>query len=159
MSRLLRMTWSGSARWTGHRKTRGPCNRARALVAVERSSASWDQAISSVGGEPVALPAIVYAELLVGVRLADTPSRATSRRAKIDALLTRVPIVPFGPEIADRWADLFATLTREGRLIPANDLAVAATALHLGYGVIVGPQDEAHFRRVRGLRVEALTSL
>jgi predicted nucleic acid-binding protein len=48
------------------------------------------------------LPAIVYAELLVGVRLADTPTRAASRRAKIGALLTRVPIVPFGPEIAER---------------------------------------------------------
>jgi predicted nucleic acid-binding protein len=38
-------------------------------------------------------------------------------------------------------------------LIPANDLAVAATALHLEYGVLVGPEDEAHFRRVDGLRV------
>jgi predicted nucleic acid-binding protein len=101
------------------------------------------------------LPAIVYAELLVGVRLADTPTRAASRRAKIGALLTRVPIVLFGPEIAERWADLFATLSREGRLIPANDLAVAATAFHLGFGALVGPDDEAHFRRVSGLRVEA----
>ena len=46
----------------------------------------------------------------------------------VEALLMRVPIVDFGPEIAERWADLFALLSREGRLIPANDLAVAATA-------------------------------
>ena len=45
---------------------------------------------------------------------------------------------------------------REGHLIPANDLAVAATALHLGFGVVVGQQDEAHFRSVPGLRVERL---
>ena len=102
------------------------------------------------------LPAIVYAELLVGVLLADTPSRAEARRAKLSALIARVPVVRFGPEIAERWADLFAILSRQGRLIPANDLAVAATASHLGFGVLVGPQDEAHFRKVPGLRVEAL---
>jgi hypothetical protein len=33
----------------------------------------------------------------------------------------------------------------------------AATALHLGFGVVVGPLDEAHFRSVPGLRVERLT--
>jgi predicted nucleic acid-binding protein len=127
-----------------------------ALVALERSTAPWEQALSSISDEPVVLPAIVYAELMVGVHLADTPSRATTRRAKINALLARVPTVEFGREIAQRWAELFAMLSREGRLIPANDLAVAATAFHLGFGVLVGPQDEAHFRKVSGLRVEAL---
>ncbi len=43
-------------------------------------------------------------------------------------------------------------------MIPANDLVVAATALHLDYGVCVGPADERRFRRVPGLRVEALTA-
>jgi predicted nucleic acid-binding protein len=47
-------------------------------------------------------------------------------------------------------------LSRAGRLIPSNDLAVAATALDLGFGVLVGPTDEAHFRAVPGLRVVAL---
>jgi len=46
-----------------------------ALVAVERSSNTWDEVLSPAAEEPVVLPAIVYAELLVGVRLADTPMR------------------------------------------------------------------------------------
>lgn len=108
--------------------------------------------------ETVVLPAIVYAELLVGASLADTPRRAASRRARIAALTSTVPVVDFDTEVAERWADLFATLSREGRLIPANDIAVAATALHLGFGVVVGPRDEAHFRRVPRLRVETLAA-
>jgi predicted nucleic acid-binding protein len=128
-----------------------------ALVAVERSPTTWEGVFPGIDDGLGVLPAIVYAELLVGVQLADTPSRPTSRQAKIDALLTRIPIVPFGLEIAQRWADLFAVLSRQGRLILANDLAVAATAFHLGYGVLVGPQDEAHFRRVQGLHVVTLT--
>jgi len=43
-----------------------------------------------------------------------------------------------------------------GQLIPANDLVVAATAQFLEFGVLVGPRDEAHFRAVPGLRVQAL---
>ncbi len=121
-----------------------------ALVALERSGSSWEEALSDLGDELAALPAIVYAELLVGARLAENTARAASRHAKIGALISRVPIIEFGSEIAERWADLFAILSREGRLIPSNDLAVAATAFHLGFGVLVGPRDEAHFRRYPG---------
>lgn len=127
-----------------------------ALVALERGAARWEEILSADGDEPAALPAIVYAELLAGVHLADDPARAARRRAKIDRLAARIPIVEFGPEIAERWAELFATLSRRGRLIPANDLAVAATAMHLGFGVMVGPRDDAHFRAVPELRVVVL---
>jgi len=127
-----------------------------ALVAAERASSGWDEALSALGDEPVVLPAIVYGELLVGVHLAETRARASSRRAKIAALAARVPIVELGPEVAERWAELFAALSRRGGLIPANDLVVAATALHLDFGVVVGPNDEEHFRRVPKLRVHPL---
>lgn len=127
-----------------------------ALVAIERASIDWEKGLSAIGQEPAALPAIVYAELLAGVQLASTPAGAASRRSKIDALASRVPIVDFGRGIAEHWAQLFATLSRAGNMIPANDLAVAATALNLAFGVLVGPRDEAHFRRVPGLRVEPL---
>lgn len=125
-----------------------------ALVAVERAGAGWEEALPpDRQDEEVALPAIVYAELLAGAYLADSPERAARRRAKIDALAARVVLVEFGAEIADRWAELFARLTRSGELIPANDLAVAATALHLGSAVVVGSADEAHFSRVPDLEV------
>ena len=58
---------------------------------------------------------------------------------------------PFSDESRAR-AELFATLRRDGSLIPSNDLSVAATALHLGFGVLVGPAGERHYRQVPGLR-------
>lgn len=127
-----------------------------AAVAVERAGSDWPELIEAYEAEPVALPAIVYAELLVGVALADTPKRAKRRRQGLDVLAGSVQIVEFGMAIAERWAALFADLTSSGRLIPSNDMAVAATALHLGYGVLAGPMDEGHFRSVKGLRVEVL---
>lgn len=127
-----------------------------AAVAVERAGADWQQLIAPYAGEQVALPAIVYAELLVGVALADTPKRSRQRRHGLDALAGAVDLVEFGAAIAERWAALFAELTRAGRTIPSNDMAVAATALHLSYGVLVGAADESHFRAVPQLRVEVL---
>jgi predicted nucleic acid-binding protein len=128
-----------------------------ALVALERAGSRWEQLASAGADEPLAMPAVVYAEILVGVLLADSAERAARRRARLDALADLVPIVEFDRQVATVWADLFATLSRAGTMIPANDLAVAATALHLDYGVCVGPADERHFRSVPGLRVETLS--
>ncbi|MSR05485.1 MAG: type II toxin-antitoxin system VapC family toxin [Gemmatimonadetes bacterium] len=127
-----------------------------ALVSIERHRSSWETALASVAGEPAVVPAIVYAELMIGVHLADTPMRADNRRASINALLGLAPIAEFDRAIADRWSQLHALLSRRGRLIPANDLAVAATALEFGFGVLVGPTDEHHFRAVPELSVTVL---
>lgn len=128
-----------------------------ALAAVERAAGSRSEGLSSLGDEPAVLPAIVCAELLVGVHLAQGAARAEGRRAKIRALLSTLPIVDFTLEIAEHWAELFSTLSRRCQLIPANDLAVAATARYLEFGVLVGPRDERHFRAVPALRLEVLT--
>ena len=126
-----------------------------ALIALERTDTDWS-GLERLGDEAVALPAVVYAELLVGVQLADTPGRAAERRARVEALAQAAGIVDFTAGIARHWAELFATLSRTGQLIPANDLAVAATARALDFGVLVGAQDEQHFRRVPGLRIMTL---
>ena len=127
-----------------------------ALVTLERSARPWEAGLEAALGEPAALPAIVYAELLCGVHLAAGPARAAKRRARSDALVAVAPIVEFGQSVAEHWADLFAHLSKRGRMIPSNDLAVAATAQALDFGVLVGPRDERHFREVAGLRVVVL---
>lgn len=127
-----------------------------ALIHLERSGAAWVDQIEGMADEIVALPAIVYAELLAGAALAGTSKRAAGRRAKIDALASAVGIVAFDQGAAEQWSRLFAVLSKHGRMIPSNDLAVAATAAHLGFGVLVGPNDERHFRQVPKLTVRAL---
>ena len=133
-----------------------------ALIAVERywselkGEAAWAAQFPQLAAEPVVLPAIVVAKVLVGVAMADTAMRAAARRARVDALVAHVPVVDFDSEIAEEWARLFAALSRKGKLIPSNDLAVAATAKRLQFGVLVGPSDEKHFGMVDHLRVETL---
>ena len=123
-----------------------------ALVDLERRGPDWDITGSPLSDEPAVIAAIVYAEVMVGVRLADTAARARQRKARLDALVSHCTIVEFNRAIAERWSEIFAQLSQDGKVIPSNDIAVAATALDLGFGVLVGRADEKHFRRVAGLR-------
>lgn len=126
-----------------------------ALIAWERAQDAG-QEISLDDTEELVMPAVVWAEALAGVRLADSAARAVRRMARLEALRRLMGIEPFTAETAEHHADIFAELTQSGTMIPQNDIAVAATARCLGCGVLVGPKDEAHFRRITGLEVRVL---
>ncbi|MEX2606573.1 MAG: type II toxin-antitoxin system VapC family toxin [Kiritimatiellia bacterium] len=126
-----------------------------ALVALERSPSLWTSEKVSPG-EVVRMPAIVWAEALTGVRLADSAQRAARRLARLEAVRRIAGIQPFTAEIAEHYADIFSELNKRGLLIPQNDIQVAATARAFSCAVLVGQRDEAHFRRVEGLHVLVL---
>ena len=128
-----------------------------ALVEMERSLAAGTTP-ELPADEEVLIPSIVWAQALVGVRLADTPARAARRRAQLEAVRSTAEIVAFAPEIAEHYADIFGELRAHGSLVPQNDIAVAATARSIDAAVLVGPNDEAHFTRVERLRVIVLRS-
>lgn len=128
-----------------------------ALVEIERKGADLEAELAPYVDEPVAIPVIVWAELLVGVRLAKAATVASRRRARLEQLRLHVPLIEFDALIAEHYADIFAECTKAGTKIPQNDMAVAATARRHGYRVLVSSKDEAHFRRVRNLNVIALS--
>jgi predicted nucleic acid-binding protein len=129
-----------------------------AIVGWERAQVTGaSTALDS--NETYALPAIVWAELLIGVRMAANARRAAQRIARLEAIRRVTGIEPFSAEIAEHYADIFFELSEKGRLIPQNDIAVAATARALKFDVLVGPKDEAHFREIPGLKVRVFGSL
>lgn len=126
-----------------------------ALIEIERRLQTGDLSGLPLS-EPVILPAIVWAEALIGVRLADTSERAARRRGHLEVVRRHAHLQPFTAEIAEDYADIFAELKREGAMLPQNDLAVAATARFLRCDVLTGPEVEAHFRRVKGLGLQVI---
>jgi predicted nucleic acid-binding protein len=126
-----------------------------ALVALERARAV-DRPLELDPGEIYTIPAIVWAEALVGVRLAANVDQAARRMARLEAIRGVTGVQDFTPLVAVHYADIFSELSKNGGLIPQNDITVAATARYLEFGVLVGPSDEAHFRRVPGLNVQVL---
>ncbi|CAN5430151.1 hypothetical protein BH09VER1_BH09VER1_30520 [soil metagenome] len=133
------------------------------LILDTSAVVEWERALEagrdiSIDQEiELAMPAIVWGEALSGVRMANSVKRAAQRRARLEALRRLMGIEPFTAETAEHYADIFAELSEKGRLIPQNDIAVAATARCLNFGVLVGPRDEAHFRLVAGLEVKVLS--
>jgi predicted nucleic acid-binding protein len=130
-----------------------------ALVEIERSDLGFEEALESFINESVGIPVIVWAELLTGVRLAKSARIAANRRARLEQLRLYVPIIEFDPDIAEHYADIFAECVKSGKMIPQNEMAVAATARKMQYGVLVGSKDEAHFRLVKKLSVVCLNPL
>jgi predicted nucleic acid-binding protein len=128
-----------------------------ALVELERSLDREEPPVS-LGDEPIVIPAIVWAEALIGVRLAGSAQQAARRRAHLEAIRLQTEIVEFTPEIAEHYADIYSELSQAGSLIPQNDIAVAATCRSVGCGVLVGPKDEEHFRRVQSLDVIVISA-
>lgn len=128
-----------------------------ALIAWERAE-NAGQPVALDANEQLIMPAVVWAEALAGVRLADSATRAARRMARLEAMRRVMGVEPFTAETAEHHADIFAELTQCGTMIPQNDIAVAATARCLGCGVLVGRNDEAHFRRIAGLQVQILTT-
>lgn len=63
------------------------------------------------------------------------------------------PVLPWTLGIAWAYGEIYRALATRGQLIGGNDMWIAATALTHGYAVVTN--NDAEFRRVPGLVVEA----
>lgn len=104
--------------------------------------------LEEVGEARIYTSVIVASELRFGVA-----KRGSARLAReVDARLSRMRIAPFGPPGDQVYADLRADLERKGTPIGANDLWIAAQALHDGSVLVT--DNETEFGRVPKLRIE-----
>ena len=94
------------------------------------------------------LSAITVSELLVGVHRTNSAARRLRRSAFVEAVLARLPVLPFTTEVARSHAKIVATLMPQGTLIGAHDLLIAATAVAHGYALLT--LNLAEFERVPG---------
>jgi len=106
-----------------------------ALIAVERSRGRDAAALGDVlPGDPdeiVAIAAVTASELLVGVHRAHTDAQRARREAFVEAMLVRIPVVPFDLLCARTHARLAVSLAKAGVSIGVHDLQIAATAADL----------------------------
>ncbi len=121
------------------------------LIAAERGRLSLADLARDFAGEALALSAITASELLHGVHRATSAEMREKRLRFVEYLLSIFPVLPFDLEAARIHAGLWAALQRDGQIIGAHDLLIAATARAAGYGVITANSTE--FGRVPGLQV------
>lgn len=93
----------------------------------------------------LALPVIVLGEYLFGIR----ESRHRSRYiAWLDANPALFLVFPIRVETSERYAEVRSELKASGRLIPSNDVWIAALARQHGYALA---SRDHHFQTARGL--------
>jgi tRNA(fMet)-specific endonuclease VapC len=95
------------------------------------------------------LCSVVKAELLFGARNSARVSENLSRLQRFFAPFTSLP---FDDDAASRYGTIRTQLGREGRLLGANALMIAATALTADVTLATRNQD---LRRVAGLKLAA----
>jgi tRNA(fMet)-specific endonuclease VapC len=95
------------------------------------------------------ISAITLAELRFGVAKSAQPKRAV---ANLNALLSKVGVVPFDEAATMRYGELRALLERRGAPIGPLDTLIAAHALSLRR--TLATHNVREFRRVPGLAVD-----
>ena len=96
------------------------------------------------------ITAISIGELLYGI---ERTGRHEAIRARLERdFIAQVEVIPFDLEAARAYGRINAQLHRTGQPLSEPDLRIAATAVCRSLTLITG--NDAHFRRVPGLKVE-----
>ncbi len=119
------------------------------FIQAEKQEKVFD--FSKYKDESVYISTITASELLVGVHRANNEERRLKRSIFIDTILSQIPTLDFTLEIARIHAEIYSYLARQGKLIGAHDLIIAATALGNNCSLLTYNHDE--FKRVPGLTV------
>jgi predicted nucleic acid-binding protein len=120
------------------------------LIAAERGQLDLRKALSDHRDETLAISAVTASELLHGIHRVAAPKRAQTE-IFVEALLQRLPVLPFDLSAARIHARLWAALLAEGGMVGERDLLIAATALAHGFEVVT--RDQRSFPRIQGLTV------
>lgn len=121
------------------------------LVDAERRGKPLER---SVDEQDRGVSVITASELLHGVHRAADERVRVRREAFVEHLLSSIEALPVTIAVARAHAGIWASLERDGRMIGAHDLWIAATAVTHGMSVATANADE--FKRVPGLAVISL---
>ena len=99
-----------------------------------------------------AIAAVTVAELRVGALLA-SGARRDARTAYVNDIVATVPILDYGPEIAEAHAELLVAVRAQGRPRGAHDLIIAATAKRFDRTIVSA--DRTAFVDLPGIQVRS----
>ena len=104
---------------------------------------------SDLQGGDVVMSLITFGELLNG---ALKSKQANIALKKINQLSTILPVQAMSADVAKQYASIRRSLEKQGNIIGANDLWIAAHALALDVTLVTNNTRE--FSRVDGLKIE-----
>lgn len=118
------------------------------IFALKRRSRALAERFTAHDGR-MAISDITLFELCYGAARYEDPH---ARLSLIDSFAARLLVLPFDSRAAFHAGNIRAALEREGRMIGAYDVMIAAIAR--AQGLIIATNNVREFSRVEGLRVE-----
>jgi tRNA(fMet)-specific endonuclease VapC len=118
------------------------------IHALKKRNAALLEAFTAHDGRMAVSDVTLY-ELYYGAERYDDPAQ---RIAIIESFAARLEVLPFDTRAALHAGNIRATLERQGQMIGAYDVMIAAIARSQGLVLVTGNIRE--FERVEGLRVE-----
>jgi predicted nucleic acid-binding protein len=122
------------------------------LIEAERGRLTLEPHVARHGEEEAYLSVVTASELLHGVYRAAAPDVRARRSAFVEGLLERFAVLPVDLTCARAHAQLWAELSRAGKLIGPHDLWLAATCI--AHGLTMVTANVREFARVPGLELE-----
>ena len=119
---------------------------------MKRSNSGVLKRLSSLPVSDVCISVITKSELLFGVEVSP---RRRQDEAALDAFLNYIEVLDFPGQASLHYARIRAELRRQGAMIGANDLFIAAHARSLGLTLVTNNTRE--FGRVSRLAIENWT--
>lgn len=104
--------------------------------------------IQEVGEDKICTSIIVACELRFGAK----KKNSLRLKERVSFALDMIPVLPLTSNVDDSYAQIRTYLESQGTPISANDLLIAARALHLNLTVVTNNVRE--FSRVPNLKVE-----
>jgi len=121
------------------------------LINAERRGPSLEDVL---GERERAISVITSSELLHGVHRATDRHVRARRQAFVEYMISSIEPLPITTSVARAHAEIWAGLERDGKVIGAHDMWIAATAVIHGMEIAAGNATE--FERVPGLTVGAI---
>jgi len=115
---------------------------------IKKPNGKIARKLSRLKANSFGLSVIVSCEILYGI--GKNPSEKIAKQ--IQRGLQSIPVLDFPADAAKTYGMIRASLEREGRSIGANDLLIAAHAIHANLTLVSDKVKE--FERVPGLKLE-----
>jgi len=120
---------------------------ANTLIYFFKNQGQVAQRLMACHSSEIAVPAIVYYELKVGIAKSNAPQK---RLEQLTSFISQVSVLPFTEKEADVAAIIRARLEQNGTPIGPLDTLIAATAL--AHDAVLITHNTAEFTRVLGLK-------
>ena len=119
------------------------------IYIIKQKPPSVAKRFAQLKPEDIATSSIVISELMYGAAKSQYSTKSKQAIVQVVSMLT---VLPYDDRVADDYADIHAMLERQGSIIGAMDLLIAAHARSLSLTLVTNNLKE--FERVPDLSVE-----